>query len=297
VADIDALVSSPAAIAAAALFGAIWGSFLNVAIARVPQGKSVIRPGSHCFACGRPVRGWDNIPILSYFVLRGRCRACGAAFSARYALVEALTALLSAVLYWKFVGAATTAIGSGADVALAVRLARFGLYFAFTAALIVLSFIDFDTKTLPDVITLPAIVILFFAAFAVHQVPWTERAIGAVAGYLFVFLVSEGYYRAFKREGLGLGDGKLLAMVGAVFGWKALPFVLFAGSFIGTVVSVPLLLWARRRRPAAPSDDPEAHVAALRLVEIPFGPYLSLGAVVYLLFADAVWRLARDVLL
>src|SRR5882672_8903460 len=137
-AESAAWLSSPFAVAAAAVFGAIWGSFFNVCIARVPLGQSVVRPGSRCGSCGAPVRARDNIPILSYFLLRGRCRACGAPFSARYPLVEALGALLAAVIWWRVVA-------SEPEVAFAIRLARFAYDFAFAGVLVVLSFIDLAT--------------------------------------------------------------------------------------------------------------------------------------------------------
>jgi leader peptidase (prepilin peptidase)/N-methyltransferase len=269
-------LSSWAAVVAAGVFGAIWGSFFNVCIARVPLGQSVVRPGSRCMACGAPVRAFDNVPILSYIVLRGRCRACAARFSVRYALVELLSGLLSSAIFWKFVVADP---GGAAGV----RLARYALYFAFAGALIVLSFIDIDTQLLPDVITKPAIPILFLSAFGAHDVPWTERAIGAAAGYLIVRIIADGYYYLRKREGMGLGDGKLLAMVGAVFGWKALPFVLFAGSMAGTMISLPLLIVARRRR----DDEAEAPLGKIKVV---FGPFLALGALIYLFVGPQLMR-------
>ena len=274
-----AFLSSPLAVALAGLWGAIWGSFFNVCIARVPLGRSVVRPGSHCMACGASVRAADNIPILSYFLLRGRCRSCGVRFSIRYALVELLTGLLSAALFWKFVAAP--------DGAVAIRLARFSLYFAFTGCLIVLAFIDLDTKLLPDVITLPAIPIFFLSAFGAHDVPWLERAIGVAAGYLFVRLIADFYYYVLKREGMGLGDGKLLAVVGAVLGWKALPIVIFAGALLGTFISLPLLIAARRRGPAT-APDAEASLAR---VEVPFGPFLAMGALVDLFAGATILRL------
>jgi len=272
-------LASPVAIAAAAVFGAIWGSFFGLCVARVPLGQSVVRPASRCMACGAPVRPRDNVPILSFVLLRGRCRACGARFSARYPLVEALAAALAAGIWWQFV----TADPAGP---VAVRLARFALYFAFAGALLVLSFIDLDTQLLPDVITLPAIPILFLAAFGAHDIGWLERLIGAAAGYLFVRLIADFYYYVLEREGMGLGDAKLLAMIGAVFGWKALPIVVFAGAILGVLVSIPVLLVARRGRAA---EGP------LRHVQIPFGPFLALGALVYLFAGPAIRAVAGGV--
>jgi leader peptidase (prepilin peptidase)/N-methyltransferase len=273
-------LSTPAAIAVAAVWGAIWGSFFNVVIARVPRGESVVRPASRCGSCGAPVGARDNIPIFSYLLLRGRCRACGAHFSLRYPLVEALTAVLSSLVFWWFAGS------DGGEV-VAVRLGRFAVYFAFSGALLVLSFIDLDTRRLPDVITIPGTAVFFLAAFAAHDVPWSERAIGAAAGYLFVRLVADFYYYVLKREGLGLGDGKLLAMMGAVLGWKALPVILFAGSITGSVVSIPLLLLTRRGLHGADgATGDNAQPATLRTTQVPFGPFLALGALIYL-FAGA----------
>jgi leader peptidase (prepilin peptidase)/N-methyltransferase len=267
-------LSSPAAVAAAGVFGTLWGSFFNVCIARVPRGESVVRPPSHCLSCGRTVRPLDNIPILSYLLLRGRCRFCGARFSARYLLVELLAGALSALLFWQLVATAP-------GVAVEVRLARYALYFTFVGVLLVLSFIDLDTKSLPDIITLPAALVLFFAAFGAHDVPWLPRLIGMVAGYLVVRLISDGYYYLTGREGLGIGDGKLLAVVGAVLGWRAIPVVIFLASFIGIFVSVPILIIQRRRAGQA--------TESVRHTQVPFGPFLSLSAVVYLLFGQALW--------
>jgi leader peptidase (prepilin peptidase)/N-methyltransferase len=298
VGDPTLFLGAPAAVVAAALFGALWGSFFNVCIARIPRGESVVRPPSHCFACGKVIRPWDNIPLLSYFLLRGRCRACGARFSPRYVLIEALTAALSALLYWRFVVTAP-------ELPPGIRLARYALFFVFTAVLLVLSFIDLDTKRLPDVITLPAIPVLFLATFATHTVPWLPRLIGVVAGYGLVRIIADGYYYLTGREGLGLGDGKLLAVVGAVLGWKAILAVIFMGSFLGIVVSVPLLLATRRAPPPAPevppspsppSPDDEADAVAVpvRHIQVPFGPFLSLSAVIYLLFGDPLWAWAVE---
>jgi leader peptidase (prepilin peptidase) / N-methyltransferase len=263
-------------LAVAAVFGAVWGSFFNVCIARVPLHQSIVRPGSRCGACGVPVRALDNVPIVSFFWLRGKCRACGAPFSPRYPLVEGLGALLAAALWWQLV-----ASDAGSDVG--VRLARFAYTFAFSGVLVVLSFIDLATMLLPDVITLPAIAVFFLAGFGVHEVSWLARLVGGAAGYAFVWLIAEVYYRLSGREGLGLGDGKLLALVGVAFGWQALPLVVFAGSILGALISLPIVLFSRRHRTSGES---------LRQVQVPFGPFLALGAFVYLFAGRAVVALA-----
>jgi leader peptidase (prepilin peptidase)/N-methyltransferase len=259
-------------VAAAAIFGAIWGSFFNVCIERVPAGQSVVRPGSRCAACGAPVRALDNVPVLSYLWLRGRCRACAAPFSARHPVVELLGALLGAALWWQCV--ALDPVGP-----VAVRLARFAFDFAFGGVLVVLSFIDLATLLLPDVITLPAIAVFFIAGFGVHEASWQSRLVGAAAGYLFVRLIADFYYYVLKREGLGLGDGKLLALIGVALGWKALPVVVFSGSILGSLISIPVVLVTRRRRSPGQS---------LRDVQVPFGPFLALGALVHLFVGRAL---------
>jgi leader peptidase (prepilin peptidase)/N-methyltransferase len=268
--DSAAFLSSPLATAAAGLFGALWGSFFNVCIDRVPRGESVIRPGSRCENCGTPVRAADNLPILSYLFLRGRCRSCRAPFSARHPLVELIAALLAAAIWWRFVANDPTEANG-------IRVARFALYFAFSGVLVVLSFIDLATQLLPDVITLPAIPILFLAAFGAHAAGWTERLIGAAAGYLFFRIIADFYYYVLKREGLGLGDGKLLAAIGAVLGWRALPFVVFVGAFTGALISLPIALLTRRRQRGTATREP------LRRLQVPFGPFLALAALAYLL--------------
>ena len=292
----------PALIGAAG-FGALWGSFLNVCIARIPRGMSVVSPPSHCFSCGAHVKPRDNIPILSYWLLRGRCRHCGAKFSARHALVEALTGVLSLLVFWVFALDA-------APLPLGVRVARYAVYFAFVAVLVVLTFIDLDTKRLPDVITLPAVAVFFAAGFATGDVAWLERLIGAAAGYLVVRLIADAYYYSTGREGLGLGDGKLLALMGALLGWKALPPIIFCASLVGIAISVPVLLVQRKRRgepanvsptqpesadqteaappdPAATAgDSPPA--ASIRRTEVPFGPFLAASALGYLFLRDHV---------
>jgi leader peptidase (prepilin peptidase)/N-methyltransferase len=278
VAWLPAWLSSPLSTVTAGLFGAVWGSFFNVCIARVPRHESIVRPGSRCPRCRAPLRAFDNVPLLSYLILRGRCRACRAPISPRYQLVELLTALLAAALWWKFVA-------SDPSQATAVRLARFACYFAFAGVLLVLSFIDLATKLLPDVITLPAIPIFFLSGFGAHGAGWLARLIGAAAGYLFFRLISDFYFYVLKREGLGLGDGKLLALIGAVLGWRALPFVVFVGAILGALLSLPALIWQRRH---ASGSEP------LRRAEIPFGPSLALAALGYLFGGPQLLQLWLD---
>ncbi len=265
---------------------------------------SVISPPSHCFACGARVKAYDNVPIVSYLLLRGRCRSCGTKFSARHALIEALAGALSALVFWMFAL-------DPAPLPLGVRVARYAVYFAFTAVLVVLTFIDLDTKRLPDVITLPSVVVFFAGGFAVGDVGWVERLIGAAAGYLLVRIIADAYYYSTGREGLGLGDGKLLAVMGALLGWKALPPIVFFASFVGVAVSVPVL-FARRKRPPQSSPQPsvasavageqpdapaEPAPASIRRAEVPFGPFLAASALGYLFLRDHVRLLIERLLL
>jgi len=349
------LAASPWGLVLAFVFGAVWGSFYNVVVARLPRGQSVVRPGSHCFACGHALTARDNIPLVSYWLLRGRCRHCGARFSARYFVVELVTALLSVALWQVFVRAASPDLGGSGDllggeaaggwlhscwtlaptdaetlaaVPLGLRFARYVYFFAFVSCLEVLALIDAETQRLPDVLTLPGIPLFFLAAFAADTVPWAgswkERAIGLVAGYLVLRLISDFYYYVLKREGLGLGDAKLLALIGGTLGWKALPFVLFGGACFGTLIAIPLLLVQRARarkvpkvdgpsgEAAAPLTGPtpcftlpkedadprepqvpsEAHApdadARFGRLAVPFGPFLALAAVVWIFVGPAV---------
>jgi leader peptidase (prepilin peptidase)/N-methyltransferase len=194
-------------------------------------------------------------------------------------LVELLAAALSLLVWWQFVARAP-------ELAPGIRSARYALGFGFAGVLLVLSFIDLDTKRLPDSITLPSIAVFFLAGFGAQMVPWHERAIGAAAGYLAVRIIADGYYYLTGREGLGLGDGKLLAVVGATLGWRSLPVVVFGASLLGIAVAVPALLLARRRASAAVGPD----VPPVRRTEVPFGPFLSLSALIYLFVGDVIWR-------
>jgi leader peptidase (prepilin peptidase)/N-methyltransferase len=280
--EITPLLSSPFATAVAAIFGAAWGSFFNVCIARIPAGQSIVRPGSRCGSCGTPIRPADNIPIVSYFLLRGRCRACGQPFSIRYPLVEALAALLAAALWITFV------VGDPGET-VAIRIARFAVYFAFAGVLIVLSFIDLACMRLPDVITLPAIPIFFFSGFATHHVPWLHRLIGLGAGYLILRLIADFYYYVLKREGLGLGDAKLLALIGALLGWRALVFVLLIGPLAGVLISAPIVIWSRRRKVASAGNDARTADEPLGHVAVPFGPFLAGAALLYVFVAPRLF--------
>lgn len=266
------IATSPGAYVFAFVLGALLGSFANVCILRIPAGKSIVRPGSHCFACGAPVRFYDNLPLVSWLLLRGRCRSCGVTFSPRYLLVEAATALL-VVAAWHL------CVSRYDDPAIAS--AHFGVYALFLLAIVVITFIDLDHKKIPDRITYPGIPVFFALGVLLGDRPLLELAIGVVAGYGVVRLISDLYYYTTKREGLGYGDGKLLALVGGLLGWKGVLFALFGGSLLGTLVAIPVIVVARRRKP----DEDEG---SIRHAELPFGPFLCAAAVAYLFLGDSV---------
>jgi leader peptidase (prepilin peptidase) / N-methyltransferase len=290
-APIEELATGPGAYVLAFVLGALLGIFANVCILRIPRRQSIVRPPSHCGACGAPVRWFDNLPIVSFLVLRGRCRACGAAFSPRYLLVEAATALLVLAVYHLCMSSLRP------EDELSLRLMRFAVYTLFVWTLVVIAFIDLDHKKIPDRITYPAIPVFFAFGVLLGDVPLLDQAIGVVAGYGTIRLISDGYYWLTRREGLGYGDGKLLALVGALLGWRGVLFALFGGSLMGTLLAVPAILLRRRREPraggeAAPrGEEAEGEgddAPPLRHVELPFGPFLAAGAVAYLFLEEVV---------
>lgn len=281
----EELARGPWALAAAFLLGTLWGSFANVCIYRWPptdehpKGRSVVAPGSHCVACGKPVRWYDNVPLLSWLWLRGRCRDCGARFSARYLLVEALTGVLFAVVWWHAVDA------SAALEPLEGRLVRFFVYATFAVVLVVITFIDLDHKLILDKVTYPAIPAFYALGLLLPERHWSDGLIGAAVGYGVVRLIADGYWLMTKREGMGYGDGKLLAVIGALLGWKAVVVSLFGGAVIGSVIGVGALLVLGRGQADdkdVDEDGPDEE-ADVRHAELPFGPFLAMAAFGYLL--------------
>jgi leader peptidase (prepilin peptidase)/N-methyltransferase len=243
------------------IFGLVIGSFLNVCIHRLPSSQSIVHPRSRCPQCGHLIRVYDNIPVLSYLILRGRCRDCGARISLRYPVVELL---------------------SGAFAAMAV--ARFGLgwqallMYALIAAFLVITFIDLDHRIIPDVITLPGIPIGLAASFGPGMISPLESLVGILAGGGSLFLVAWGYQLVTQREGMGGGDIKLLAMIGAFIGWKGVLLTIFIASLTGTLAGMALIF---RRR------------GDMKLA-VPFGPFLAVGAIAYLFMGPELmsWYLA-----
>lgn len=257
-------VRSPWGLVFATLWGALWGSFANVCVYRLPRGLSVVRPSSRCPSCQSEIAWFDNLPVLSFVLLRGRCRRCRESIGWQYPLLESLAALLTAAVFTRFV-----LYGRGE---LPGQLVHFVVYSYFVLVLLVLAAIDLKHLLLPDRVTLPSIVVFFVSGRLLGDVTLADALIGVTVGYGLIWLISEAYYRLTGREGLGLGDGKLLALVGVLLGWQAIPWTLFVGSVLGSLVAVPWLWWRNRNGDSA----------TMRQVAVPFGPFLSIGATVYL---------------
>jgi leader peptidase (prepilin peptidase)/N-methyltransferase len=261
----------------AVVVGLCVGSFLNVVIHRLPrilerqwraecaqlsgteppteERYDLVLPRSRCPACGHAITARENIPLISYFMLRGRCSSCKTRISARYPLVEALAGLLSGYVAWRF-GFSAAALGA----------------LLFCWAMVALAFIDLDTFYLPDSITLlllwTGLVFNVFAVFADLR----SAVIGAAAGYLVLWSVFWLYKLATGKDGMGYGDFKLLAAIGAWLGWKALPLVILLSSFVGAIIGISLIVFARHQKQTP----------------IPFGPYLAVAAVVALFHGTAI---------
>jgi len=282
------LFAAPATLAAtlaALLFGLLIGSFLNVVVYRLPvmaqreldnyiaheAGKelphpdrfNLMVPRSACPHCGHQITALENIPIVSWLFLRGRCSACKAPISPRYPVVEAVTGLLSAVLVWHF--------GSG-------WLGLASLVFAYF--LISMTLIDYDTKTLPDDLTYPLLWLGLLINLDGTIVPLRDAVIGAMAGYVALWAVYWLFKLATGKEGMGYGDFKLLAALGAWMGWTMLPTIIILSSVVGALVGICLIVFARRDR-----NNP-----------IPFGPYLAAAGMIALLYGIPLTRYAQGFL-
>ena len=240
--ELEPLATSPGAYVFAAFLGLLWGSFANVCIyrwppsAEFPKGRSVVAPGSHCFACKTPIRWYDNAPIIAWLWLRGKCRSCKAPFSSRYLIVEALTGLLFALAWWF-----TVTIGAYFEP-FDQRLIRFAVYAAFCFVLVVVTFIDIDHKLILDKLMYPSIVIFFGLSFLLPGHHGYASLVGAIAGYALPYTIGQVYWLVTTREGLGMGDAKLLALVGALLGIKGVVASLFGGAVVGAVVGIIVLL-------------------------------------------------------
>lgn len=277
---IDLLGASPALwMTTVGLFSLLIGSFLNVAIHRLPlmmqagwrqecrallempeqsaSAISLLRPGSRCPGCESPIAWYDNIPVISYLLLRGQCRRCAQPIHLRYPVIELLTALLSVIVAWQ--------VGFGLMGAAAIAL---------TWALVALSGIDLDHQLLPDSITLPALWAGLLLSVIGGWVTPTQAIVGAAAGYLSLWLVFHAFRIVTGKEGMGHGDFKLLAVFGAWLGWEALPLVILLSSVVGAVMGGVLMATGTLRR-----DQP-----------MPFGPFIAAAGWIAMLWGDSIWQ-------
>lgn len=254
------------------ILGSVIGSFLNVCIYRLPMGESIVFPPSHCTSCGRAIRFYNNIPILSYLMLKGKCRDCGSRISIQYPLVELLSGVALTGLYYKF--------GLTLDLL---------FYAMLTYSLIVITFIDLGHMIIPNAITIPgaAAGLIYNAlitdweksrdllgAFSwslenffgvLNEVPFLDSVFGLITGGGILFLIAFLYIAVRKQEGMGMGDVKLLAMIGAFLGWKGVVFVMLVSSLLGTIIGLSIILYKKGDLKYA----------------LPFGPFLSLAAIIY----------------
>ncbi len=239
------------------IFGAIVGSFLNVCILRLPREESIVSPGSHCPRCKTPIQYYDNKPLISYLMLKGKCRHSNAPISFQYPLIEGITALSSLVLFIKF----------GFSLS-------YLFYFSFVSALIVITVIDLDHQIIPDVISLPGVGVGLLGSLIIPHITFFNSLIGVLLGGGSLFLVATFYHWLFKREGMGGGDVKLLAMIGAFLGWKAVILTILLSSLIGSIIGVMIIALKGKDFKYA----------------IPFGPFLALGAVIALFYGENIIR-------
>jgi leader peptidase (prepilin peptidase)/N-methyltransferase len=233
------------------IMGLCIGSFLNVCIYRLPAAKSIVHPRSMCPQCDTLIPFYDNLPVFSYLWLKGKCRRCQVKIPMRYPMVELLGGLFALGAYLKF--------GQGIETL---------IYYVFIAALLVVTFIDIDHRIIPDVITLPGIPIFFAASFALSAITYKEALLGILLGGGSLFLVAWIYSIITKKEGMGGGDIKLLAMMGAIVGWQGVFFTIFVASLVGTLAGLAVMLQSRQGMKLA----------------VPFGPFLSIGAITYIFF-------------
>jgi leader peptidase (prepilin peptidase) / N-methyltransferase len=238
------------------IFGACVGSFLNVCIYRLPLNKSIVTPGSSCPYCKRNIPFYYNIPIVSYFVLSGKCRFCNSPISFRYPLVEMITALFSLLLFIKFSLSPTLVF-----------------WFSFVSVLLTISLIDLDHQIIPDRISIPGILIFGMSSFIIPEMTLKNTIWGILIGGGSLYAVAASYYLFKKEVGMGGGDIKLLAMIGGAIGVKGAIFTIFAGSLLGTISEIIIMISTR--------------ITGTKL-KIPFGPYLSAGAILYIFWRNQI---------
>jgi leader peptidase (prepilin peptidase)/N-methyltransferase len=237
--------------------GLVIGSFSNVCIYRLPRDESLIFPGSHCPKCNKPIKYYDNIPLISYLILKGKCRYCQEKISGQYPLVEFLTGFIYLVLFLSY----------------GLQLRTF-VYMLFCSALIIIIFIDLKEKIIPDVISLPFIALGFLLSFVPNNLSPINSLLGILVGGGSLFLIAVVGSYLFKKEAMGGGDIKLAAMIGAFLGWQLTLLSLFLGFLLGSNVGIIILIKNKGNKDQSDS--------------IPFGPFIALGTVIALLFGKAI---------
>lgn len=250
----------------AAIWGSLWGSFANVCIFRLPLNLSLVSPASRCPNCHQTIAWFDNLPLISFACLGGKCRYCRQSISWQYPIIELFSVGLVLLTFWRFVWLEKT------SVPIALQFGRLIAYGHFGIILLVLSAIDLKHFLIPDRVTLPATISYFVAAYLLGDIHWADSLIGLLVGYFVLWLVGTVYFYLTRREGLGLGDAKLLALIGATLGWRAIPWTILVASVAGTLVSAPFLCFYRKRTVTTQSKPQH----------IPFGPFLAFAALSYL---------------
>jgi leader peptidase (prepilin peptidase)/N-methyltransferase len=235
--------------------GLVIGSFSNVCIYRIPRNESLVWPGSHCPKCSKPIKFYDNIPLISYIILKGKCRNCGEPIPLQYPIVELATGLFYLALYL-FYGLQLIAL----------------VYMILCSVLIIISFIDLKVEIIPDTISLPFIVIGFLLSFFLRNINPLDSMLGIITGGGSLLLVAIFGSKLFKKEAMGGGDIKLAAMIGAFFGWKLTLLSLFLSFFLGSIIGIIVL---------AASKDKSNNI-------IPFGPFIALGAMISMFWGNAI---------
>ena len=237
------------------VLGLIVGSFSNVCIYRIPRNESIVYPASHCTKCHSNIKALDNIPLLSYILLKGRCRNCKSKISIQYPVVEFLTGFIYLIIYLIYGLSIQTLI-----------------YIILSSALIIIAFIDLNEQIVPDVISLPGIVIGFIISFFVPYISFVNSALGVVVGGGIILVIGLAGSVIFKKEAMGGGDVKLAAMIGAFLGWRYILISLFLGFFLGALAGIILILSKIKSREDA----------------VPFGPFIVLGSLITLLWGEKI---------
>lgn len=237
------------------ILGLIVGSFCNVCIYRIPKNESIIYPASHCPKCRTTIKPVDNIPLLSYILLKGRCRNCGSKISIQYPVVELLTGMIYLIIYLIY-GLSIQSL----------------IYIILSSALIIIAFIDLNEQIVPDVISLPGIGVGLILSFFVPYLSFINSALGVVVGGGIILIIALVGSMIFKKEAMGGGDVKLAAMIGAFLGWRYTIISLFLGFFLGALAGIFLILSKIKSK-----ED-----------MVPFGPFIALGSLITLLWGEKI---------